>query len=178
MDSPEEELETPVEASDISRDGTSLPTVSECATERTRPVTGYGFLGTLSPRLHRKEGKLLNGWQTYKEHSNDLEDVGVFLPALKDHFEDTTWVQRAESEILAVRQWGRPVAEYIREFWQLASKVSGWPETFLVHQFKAGLDKSISQACVYRGLAPHLVAWFQAATEPATELQNDRNKTE
>ncbi|XP_013908401.1 PREDICTED: iron-responsive element-binding protein 2-like, partial [Thamnophis sirtalis] len=43
--------------------------------------------------------------------------------ALREKFEDTTRIQRAEAELQATRQQGKPVAEYIREFRHLVSKI-------------------------------------------------------
>lgn len=88
-------------------------------------------------------------------------------------------VQQAEGVLLTNRQRGRPVVEYIREFRRLAGKVRGWPEKLLVHQFKTGLDRTLRQACVTRGLPPCLVAWAQATTEIDAELcREDRSRFE
>lgn len=69
-------------------------------------------------------------WVTdlYNEHGRELGDIGLFLVALREQFEDTTMAQRAEGELLAARQRGRPVADYIREFRRLSGKLRGWPE--------------------------------------------------
>lgn len=109
----------------------------------------------------------------YSDHAAELGDVVLFLSALQERFEDNTRVQQVEGELLAAWQRGRPVAEYIREFRQLAGKVRGWPERLLVHQFKAGLDRQLHQACVTWGLPPRLAAWVQAATEIDMEFRRD-----
>lgn len=49
----------------------------------------------------------------YGEHTEELGDLSLFLAALQERFEDTTSSQQAEGELLAVRQRGRPVKEYI-----------------------------------------------------------------
>lgn len=61
--------------------------------------------------------------------------------------------------------------DYIWEFCQLAGKLQQWPEQLLVHQFKAGLDQSLCQACAYQGLPPWLNEWYREATELDTELR-------
>lgn len=120
------------------------------------------------------EGKVAE-WvaNLYSDHAGEVRDVGLFLAALQEHFEDSTQVQQAEGEPLTTKQRGRPLVEYIREFRRLAGKVRGWPERLLVHQFKTGLDRVLRQACVTRGLPPRLVAWIQAATEIDAELKRD-----
>ncbi|KAG8147387.1 hypothetical protein E2320_014149 [Naja naja] len=97
---------------------------------------------------------------------------------MQEWIEDSTRAQQAEGELLAARQCGRTVADYIREFWRLAGKLQGWPEWLLVHHFKTGLDRTLQQDCVYRGLPPHMAAWFQAATELEVELKDDRPRGE
>lgn len=62
----------------------------------------------------------------YGDHAVALGDVGLFLAALQERFEDSTRSQQAEGELFAVRERGRPVTEYIREFQRLAGKVRGW----------------------------------------------------
>lgn len=47
----------------------------------------------------------------YGDHAAELGDVGLFLAALQERFEDSTRSQQAEGELLAARQKGRPVTE-------------------------------------------------------------------
>lgn len=98
---------------------------------------------------------------------------------LQDRFEDMTRAQRAEGEILALKQRGRLVADYVQEFRWIAGKLWLWLERLLVHHFKAGLDCTLRQACAYRDLPPpQLKEWYQAATELDAELRECRPKEE
>lgn len=45
----------------------------------------------------------------YGAHAAELSNVGLFLASLKERFEDGTRTQEVEGELLAVKQWGRPV---------------------------------------------------------------------
>lgn len=85
----------------------------------------------------------------HSDHTWELTNVGSFLGALRARFEDVSRVQRAEGELLAVKQRGRPAAEYVRDFRRIASKLRMRLECLLVHQFWAGLDRDLRQACVY-----------------------------
>lgn len=40
----------------------------------------------------------------YGDHARELADAGLFLKALRARFEDVSWVQRAEAEVLALQQ--------------------------------------------------------------------------
>ncbi|KAK9395714.1 hypothetical protein NXF25_019075 [Crotalus adamanteus] len=97
--------------------------------------------------------------------------MGLFLEALQARFEDPSRVQRAEAEILGLRQKGRPVREYVREFQQVAGRLRTWPERLLVHNFHWGLDKDLRQACVMRGVPPRLQDWFRVVSELDAGLQ-------
>ncbi|KAK9395587.1 hypothetical protein NXF25_018948 [Crotalus adamanteus] len=101
----------------------------------------------------------------YSDHAQELTDVGLFLDALKTQFEDPSWVQRAEAELLGLRQRGRPVREYIREFQRVAGRLRSWPHRLLVHHFWAGLDSDLRCACVVRGIPGHLPEWFKVVME-------------
>lgn len=50
----------------------------------------------------------------YSDHAPELGDAGLFLEALHARFEDTARLQRAEAEILSLKQRGRPAADYVR----------------------------------------------------------------
>lgn len=60
-------------------------------------------------------------------------DAELFLETLRIHFEEGTKAQCAEGELLALTQRAWPVAEYVSEFRQVASKLQAWPEWLLVH---------------------------------------------
>ncbi|KAK9395616.1 RTL1: Retrotransposon-like 1 [Crotalus adamanteus] len=107
----------------------------------------------------------------YSDHARELADVGLFLDALKTRFEDPFWVQRAEAELLGLRQRGRPVREYIREFQRVAGRLRSWPECLLVHHFQAGLDSELRRACVVRGIPSRLPEWFKVVMELDAGLQ-------
>ncbi|XP_013926037.1 PREDICTED: uncharacterized protein LOC106552320, partial [Thamnophis sirtalis] len=109
----------------------------------------------------------------YGDHAVELGDIGLFLMPLRERFESSR-IQQAEAELRATRQQGKPVAEYIREFRCLASKVRMWPERLVAHDFKVGLQQTLHLACIYRGLPPRLTAWFQATTELAIEFHEDK----
>lgn len=57
-------------------------------------------------------------WVTrfHNEEAPKLGDPDVFLAELRDQFGDTTLTPQVESDIHAIRQGNRPVAEYIHEF--------------------------------------------------------------
>ncbi|KAK9411889.1 hypothetical protein NXF25_003064 [Crotalus adamanteus] len=80
-------------------------------------------------------------------------------------FEDPTRLQRAEAQLVGLRQRGRPVQEYIREFQKVAGRLRSWPDCLLIHHFRAGLDTDIRRACVVRGVVGRLVDWVKAAVE-------------
>ncbi|KAK9395784.1 RTL1: Retrotransposon-like 1 [Crotalus adamanteus] len=101
----------------------------------------------------------------YSDHAQELADVGLFLDALKTRFEDPSQVQRAEAELLGLRQRGRPVREYIREFQRVAGRLHSWPQRLLVHHFRAGLDSELCRACVVRGIPGCLPEWFKVVME-------------
>lgn len=83
----------------------------------------------------------------------ELANVGLFLEALRRPFEDSSRMQVAEGELMALKQWGRPARDYVKEFCTLAGRLRAWPERLLVHQFRSGLDRELRQASVYRGFA-------------------------
>lgn len=92
----------------------------------------------------------------YSDHTRELGDSGLFLEALRTRFEDVSQVQRAEAEVVGLRQCGRPIVDYVREFHQVASKLRSWPECLLVHHFRAGLDGPLRRACIVRGIPNRL----------------------
>ncbi|KAK9408175.1 hypothetical protein NXF25_006949 [Crotalus adamanteus] len=101
----------------------------------------------------------------YSDQARELADVGLFLDALKTRFEDPTRLQRAEAQLVNLRQRGRPVQEYIREFQKVAGRLRSWPDSLLIHHFRTGLDTNIRQACIIRGVVGRLADWFKAAVE-------------
>lgn len=114
----------------------------------------------------------------HSDHTRELSNVGTFLGALRTRFEDVSRIRRAEGEVLGIKQRGRLAAEYVREFRRVASKLWTWPERLLVHQFRAGLDRDLRQACVYRGIPEKLQAWFQIVTDLDTGLQEFRPRSD
>ncbi|KAK9401894.1 hypothetical protein NXF25_010250 [Crotalus adamanteus] len=52
----------------------------------------------------------------HSNHARKLADAGLFLEALRSHFEDVSQVQHAKGELLALKQRGQSAAEYVREF--------------------------------------------------------------
>lgn len=113
----------------------------------------------------------------YSEYSRELQNCGLFLEALRKHFENHTSGQRAKAELLALWQRGRPVANYIRDFRWLSGKLRGWPKWLMVHQFKTGLDCMVCQACVYQGL-PLPLECLVSTIELEAELHDFRLKDE
>lgn len=106
----------------------------------------------------------------HSQHTRELGNTGLFLKVLREQFKDATSAQRAEGDIVELQQWGRLVADYLRNFHWLAGKLRGWPEWLLVHHFKVGLDRMLCEACVYRGLPPRLGTCYLAATELDAKL--------
>ncbi|KAK9409631.1 hypothetical protein NXF25_000806 [Crotalus adamanteus] len=80
-------------------------------------------------------------------------------------------MQRAEAEVLKLKQRGRPVREYVRDFQRVAGRLRSWPEHLLVHHFRAGLDKDLRRACVVRGIPCQLPEWFRVITKLDAGLQ-------
>ncbi|KAK9395748.1 hypothetical protein NXF25_019109 [Crotalus adamanteus] len=80
-------------------------------------------------------------------------------------------MQRAEAEVLRLKQWGRPAREYVRDFQRVAGRLRSWPECLLVHHFRAGLDKDLRWVCVVRGIPCRLPEWFRVVTELDAGLQ-------
>lgn len=116
-------------------------------------------------------------WATdlYSDHARELADAGLFLEALHSRFEDASRLQQAEAEVLSLKQRGRPAADYVQDFRQLASRLcSSWPECLLVHHFQAGLDRELHQACVFRGVPNRLREWFRVAVDLDTGLREFR----
>ncbi|KAK9391826.1 hypothetical protein NXF25_017413 [Crotalus adamanteus] len=107
----------------------------------------------------------------FGEHATELADVGAFLEALRLRFEDSTRTQRAEAEIVTLRQGGRPVREFIKDFQRVAGRLRSWPEKLLVHHFRHGLDVELRQACLVRGVPSRLSDWYKAVTELYAGLQ-------
>ncbi|KAK9401689.1 hypothetical protein NXF25_010045 [Crotalus adamanteus] len=101
----------------------------------------------------------------YSDQARELTDVGLFLEALRARFDDPTRLQRAEAQIVGLKQRGRPVKTYIREFQKAAGRLRSWPDRLLIHHFQAGLDSDIRRACAVRGVVGRLVDWFKAAME-------------
>lgn len=75
----------------------------------------------------------------YSDHAAELGDMGLFLSTLQKRFEDNTRAQQAEGDLLKVKQRGRPILKYIKEFRWLVGKVRGWPERLVVYHLKVGL---------------------------------------
>lgn len=90
----------------------------------------------------------------HSKHTWELGNAGLFLEALQGRFKDATRAQWAEEEFLSLKQRGRPVVKYIREFRQIAGKLQIWSKQLLVYHFKVGLDSMLRQACAYQGSAP------------------------
>ncbi|XP_039197259.1 malonyl-CoA-acyl carrier protein transacylase, mitochondrial isoform X1 [Crotalus tigris] len=114
----------------------------------------------------------------YSDHARELANTGLFLDALRAHFEDITRAQHAEAELLALRQHGRRATDYVREFRRVAGRLRSWPERLLVHQFRAGLDRELHQACVLRGVPSRLQDWFRVVIDLDTGLQEFWGKGE
>lgn len=109
----------------------------------------------------------------YSDHAAELGDMGLFLSTLQKRFEANTRAQQAEGDLLKVKQRGRPISKYIKEFRWLIGKVRGWPERLVVYHLKAGLDWTLWQACICQRLAPRLVTWFQAVMELDVEFWDE-----
>lgn len=63
----------------------------------------------------------------YSDRAIELGDLGLFLSALQERFEDNTRAQQAEGESLKVKQRGRPVKDYIQDVKRLARETSNPP---------------------------------------------------
>ncbi|KAK9396751.1 RTL1: Retrotransposon-like 1 [Crotalus adamanteus] len=107
----------------------------------------------------------------FSDHARELGDAGLFLDVLRARFEDPSWVQHAEIEVLGLRQRGRPIREYVREFHRAAGRLCAWPEHLLVYHFRHGLDKDLQQACVVQGMLCRLQDWFRVESELDAGLQ-------
>lgn len=57
------------------------------------------------------------------DHARELADAGLFLEVLCTCFEDVSHVQCAKRELMAMKQQGWSVVEYVWEFWQVASRL-------------------------------------------------------
>ncbi|XP_039178262.1 uncharacterized protein LOC120298525 [Crotalus tigris] len=133
-------------------------------------VSQWAMVGAITAALRGEAA----AWAAdlYSDHARELGSAGLFLDALHGRFEDPTRAQRAEADLLALQQGNRPAIEYVREFRKLAGRLqSSWPERMLVHQFRAGLDQDLRQACVYRGVPNRLRDWFRVGVELETGLK-------
>lgn len=72
----------------------------------------------------------------HSEHARELPDAGLFLEALRVRFEDRFHAQRAEGELLSLKQRGHLALEYVWEFCWVAGRLWAWLERLLVHQFR------------------------------------------
>ncbi|XP_039212212.1 uncharacterized protein LOC120313890 [Crotalus tigris] len=127
-------------------------------------VSQWAMVGAITAALRGEAA----AWAAdlYSDHARELGSAGLFLDALHGRFDDPTRAQRAEADLLALQQGKRPAIEYVREFRKLAGRLqSSWPERMLVHQFRAGLDHDLRQACVYRGVPNRLRDWFRVVIE-------------
>lgn len=52
----------------------------------------------------------------HSDHAQELVNVGLFLEALRERFEDESRAQLAEGELVALKQRGRPAKDYVWEF--------------------------------------------------------------
>ncbi|XP_039182443.1 vomeronasal type-2 receptor 26-like [Crotalus tigris] len=77
----------------------------------------------------------------YSDHTRELADAGLFLDVLHAHFEDSSWVQRAEAELLALRQRGHHATDYIRDFCRVWH---GWTNGVLRYGGKGVTEGSVS----------------------------------
>ncbi|XP_039196604.1 uncharacterized protein LOC120306793 [Crotalus tigris] len=114
----------------------------------------------------------------YSDQARELADVGLFLDALKTRFEDPIRLLRAEAQLVGLRQGGRPVQDYIREFQKVAGRLRSWPDSLLIHHFRTGLDTTIRQACIVRGVAGRLTDWSRAAVELDVGLRDRPGRRE
>lgn len=114
----------------------------------------------------------------YTDHARELADAGLFLEALWSQFEDVSLVHQPEAEILSLKQRGRPVAEYIRDFRWVAGRLHSWPEHLLIHQFLAGLDWDLCQVYVFWGVPSRVQEWFRVVVDLDAELRVFWNKGE
>uniref|UniRef100_A0A2D4N5L3 CCHC-type domain-containing protein n=1 Tax=Micrurus spixii TaxID=129469 RepID=A0A2D4N5L3_9SAUR len=101
----------------------------------------------------------------FRTRAAELEDIGYFLAALRNRFEDTTTDKSAEGDLLAIKQQGRMAREYVNEFRRVVSKLPLLPESLLMHLFEEGLDPNLHQACLYRGSHITLNDWYHVAIE-------------
>ncbi|KAG8130970.1 hypothetical protein E2320_017516 [Naja naja] len=88
----------------------------------------------------------------HRKRSSAWADVGEFLETPRHRFDDSSWVQQVEDDLLAVKQHGQMVREYVQDFRRAARRIPTCPECMLVHLFMEGLDRELGQACLYRGL--------------------------
>ncbi|KAK9397281.1 hypothetical protein NXF25_020642 [Crotalus adamanteus] len=114
----------------------------------------------------------------YSDQARELADVGLFLDALKTRFEDPTRQLRAKAQLVGLQQKGRPVQEYIREFQKVAGRLRSWPDSLLIHHFRTGLDTTIRQACIVRGVVGRLADWYRAVVELDVGLRDHPGRWE
>ncbi|KAG8147223.1 hypothetical protein E2320_022723 [Naja naja] len=114
----------------------------------------------------------------HSANARELADVGMFIEALRTRFEDGSRAQQVEGELLSLKQQGRPAKDYIHDFRWVAGKLWLCLEHLLIHQFRAGLEQDLRQACVFRGLPNWLQAWFRADIELDAGLQEFRPRAD
>ncbi|KAG8139156.1 hypothetical protein E2320_001932 [Naja naja] len=106
------------------------------------------------------------GWAAdlHREHSRHLADIGLFLNALRTRFEDNSEGQQAEDVLLALRQKGRPVREYVNEFHRAADCI-----------LRPRPD--LSQTCLYQGLPQQIEDSYQMTMELDSGLRKLQLRT-
>lgn len=80
-------------------------------------------------------------------HAPELQNFNHFMAALRRRFKDSLADWMARERIKTVRQGHCPVAEYMEEFRDLASRLN-WLENVLVSHFKDGLNDDLYHASI------------------------------
>lgn len=112
------------------------------------------MVDVIAANLEGEASEWLNS--LHNEQAPELWNLNLFIWGLRTRFENEPIALQAEKDIHEVKQAGRPVKEYVREFRRVAGLIERWPERSLVHHFKNGLDNNLFQACIYQGIPDQL----------------------
>lgn len=66
--------------------------------------------------------------ELHNEEASELEEADEFVQLMWVHFDNLAHRIEAKSQIVALKQIGRPPKELIMEFRRLAEKLRDWPE--------------------------------------------------
>ncbi|ETE72977.1 hypothetical protein L345_01188, partial [Ophiophagus hannah] len=70
--------------------------------------------------------------QLHDEDTPELGNINTFLQELRARFEDDSQALQATVEIHELKKKGRPIKEYVQEFWIVAGTVAREPTGLLL----------------------------------------------